>query len=68
MGSRLNHGVIWTYPSRKKLFLLVVLVVGLLTAVSILLMLRANNLEKAPQAPLFHPIVRLVTPQNSVAS
>src|SRR5580698_8322630 len=68
MASRLNHSVIWTYPSRKKLFLLVVLVVGLLTAVSILLMLRANSLEGAPQAPLFRPIVHLVTPQNSVDS
>ncbi len=68
MASRLSHGVIWNYPSRKKLFLLVVLVVGLLTAVSILLMLRASILEQTPQAPLFHPIVRLAIPQNSVAA
>jgi hypothetical protein len=64
MASRTSHGLLWTYPSRTKLFLLVVLVVGALTVLSIFLLLRSLDMEQAPQAPLVHPLVRLTLPQK----
>jgi hypothetical protein len=66
MSSRAHHGVIWNYPSRKRLFLLVVLVVGALTVVSIMLLLKSLDTEQSPQAPLVHPIVHLTVPQQEL--
>jgi hypothetical protein len=68
MASRTSHGVMWNYPSRKKLFLLVVVVVGALTVVSIMLLLESLKTQQSPQAPLVHPIVRLMSPQNGPSS
>jgi hypothetical protein len=68
MVSRTSHGLIWSYPSRKKLFLLVVLVVGTLTLLSIFLFFKSRNLETAPQTPLARPIVYRVPPGKALAS
>jgi hypothetical protein len=64
MASRTSHGLLWTYPSRRKLFLLVVVVVGTLTVLSIYLLLKSENLEQTPQSPLVHPTVHLTLPQK----
>jgi hypothetical protein len=53
----------WSHPPRKMLFLLVVLVVGALTAASIFLLLKSKDTEQAPQVPLIHPMARLAAPQ-----
>jgi hypothetical protein len=66
MVSRISHGMMWNHPPRKKLYLLIALVVGALTVVSITLILRSRDLEKAPQAPLDHPMIGyLISPQRS---
>jgi hypothetical protein len=64
MASRTSHGLLWTYPSRRKLFLLVVVVVGTLTVLSIYLLLKSENLEQTPQAPLSRPLGHLTLPQK----
>jgi hypothetical protein len=64
MASRTSHGLLWTYPSRAKLFLLVVIVVGTLTVLSLYLILKSHNLEQAPQSPAVHPIARLTLLQK----
>jgi hypothetical protein len=64
MASRTSHGLLWTYPSRTKLFLLVVLVVGALTVLSIFLLLKSLDFEQTPQAPLSRPLGHLTLPQK----
>jgi hypothetical protein len=65
MTYQISHDLMRTHPSRKMLFLLVVLVVGALTAVSIFLLLKSRDIEQAPQVPLVHPMARLTLPQKT---
>jgi hypothetical protein len=65
MASRISHGLLWSYPSRKKLFLLVVLVVATLTVLGIFLLLKSKDLETAPQVPLVRPTVHLTLPEKT---
>jgi hypothetical protein len=65
MASRFNHDLMWNHPPRKMLFLMVVLVVGALTVVSIFLLLKSRDTEVAPQVPLVHPMARLMLPQKT---
>jgi hypothetical protein len=64
MAYQISHDLMRT-PPRKMLFLLVVLVVGALTAVSIFLLLKSRDVEQAPQVPLIHPMARLTIPQKT---
>jgi hypothetical protein len=59
MASRFSHDLMWIHPPRKMLFLMVILVVGALTVVSIFLLLKSRDTEVAPQVPLVHPMARL---------
>ena len=65
MAYQISHDLMRAHPSRKMLFLLVVLVVGALTAVSIFLLLKSRDLEQTPQVPLVHPMARLTLPQKT---
>ena len=65
MAYQISHDLMRPHPSRKMLFLLVVLVVGALTAVSIFLLLKSRDIEQAPQVPLVHPMARLTLPQKT---
>jgi hypothetical protein len=65
MVSRMSHGLIWSYPSRKKLFLLVVVVIGTLTILSIFLFFKSREIETVPQMPLARPIVYQTPPGKS---
>lgn len=67
MAYRTSHDPIWSHPDRKKLFLLVVFVVGALTAVSVFLLLKSLNYEQTPQMPLVRPTVYLTLPQKDDA-
>jgi hypothetical protein len=67
MASRYSHDLMWSHPSRKMLFLMVILVVGALTAVSIFLLLKSHDSEVAPQVPLVHPMARLALPQMTTS-
>jgi hypothetical protein len=64
---RTSNGLIWSFPSRMKLFLLVLVVIGTLTFLSIFLFFKSRNIETAPQVPLIRPIVYLSQPGNPVA-
>ena len=59
--------MVWNHPPRRMLFLLVVLVVGTLTVLSIFLLLRAHDLETTPQVPLLHPMRYLTLPARDNA-
>lgn len=66
MVPRISYGMVWSHPPRKKLFLLVVLVVGLLTVLSITLLLESRDLEGTHQVPLYNPLIGRVTiPQQN---
>jgi hypothetical protein len=67
MVSRMSRGMVWNHPPRRMLFLLVFVVVGTLTVLSIFLLLRAHDLETTPQVPLFHPIKYLTLPARDNA-
>jgi len=45
--------------SKKKLFLLVIFVIGTLTVVSLMLILQSFRTEQTPQSPSEHPISRV---------
>ena len=64
MVSRISHGMLWNYPSRRLLFLLVILVVGTLTVLSIFLLLKSRDLETTPQVPLLRPVAHLTLPEQ----
>jgi hypothetical protein len=65
MAYQISHDLMRNHPPRRMLFLLVVLVVGALTAVSIFLILKSRDTEVAPQVPLVHPMARLTLPQKT---
>ena len=66
MISRMSDGTLWNHPSRKMLFLLVVLVVGALAVLSIILLLKSRDMQSTPQVPLLRPIVHLTLPEKDI--
>ena len=68
MVPRISHGMVWSHPPRKKLFLLVMLVVGTLTVLSIFFLLESRDFEGTHQAPLYNPMIgSLTTPLQNIA-
>lgn len=67
MDPRISRGMLWNHPPRRMLFLLVVLVVGTLTVLSIFLLLKSRDIETTPQVPLLHPIGHLTLPERDNA-